>query len=60
MPRQIHPLIGNTSWGLGMRCTQLVFAGLVLGLSAYTLSQFTGWKQVRFTVAVVYPTMSKL
>jgi len=51
--RYVHPTIGNTSWGLPVRAIQLVFATLVMSLSAYTLSVLTGWREVRFTVAAV-------
>jgi len=53
MSRNIHPLIGNTSWGLAIRAFQFIFGGLVLGLSAYTLSQFNDWGEVNFAVSVV-------
>jgi hypothetical protein len=53
MARQVHPAIGNTSWGLPLRVLQFIFAILVMSLSAYTLSKITGWKEVRFTVAAV-------
>ena len=36
-----------------LRRLQFIFAAIVLGLSAYTLSQFTGWSEVRFVVAAV-------
>jgi hypothetical protein len=35
------------------RRLEFVFAAVVLALSAYTLSQFTNWNEVRFTVASV-------
>ena len=53
--RNIHPTIGNHSWGLHLRVIQFVFATLVMSLSAYTLSVITGWREVRFTVAAVPP-----
>src|SRR2546423_4876605 len=51
--RNVHPTIGNHSWGLPLRVIQFVFAALVMSLSAYTLSKITGWREVRFTVAAV-------
>jgi hypothetical protein len=54
MVRDMHPTIGNTSWGLPLRIAQFVFAVLVMSLSAYTLSKITDWKEVRFTVAAVF------
>jgi len=38
---------------LWIRITQLIFCAAVLGTSSYTLSVFTDWKHVRFTVAGV-------
>jgi hypothetical protein len=51
----VHPTIGNTSWALPVRVVQFIFAALVMSLSAYTLSNITGWREVRFTVAAVLP-----
>ena len=53
----IHPTVGSTSWALPLRAAQWVFAALVMSLSAYTLSVFTGWREVRFTVAAVFPSL---
>jgi len=50
-----HPAIGNSSWVLALRVTELVFAILVFSLASYTLDKITGWKEVRFTVAAVSP-----
>jgi hypothetical protein len=55
-----HPAIGNHSWAFPIRILQFVFAALVLGLSAYTLSWFPDWKECRFMVATVPPTQSNL
>jgi len=49
----IHPTVGSTSWALPLRAVQWIFAALVMSLAAYTLSVFTGWREVRFTVAAV-------
>jgi hypothetical protein len=51
----VHPFIGHQSYGLPVRILQFIFAALVLGLSAYTVSVITEWKEVRFTVAAVSP-----
>ena len=53
MAREIHPAIGSTSWGLPLRILELIFAILVMSLSAYTVDQIKDWKEIRFTVAAV-------
>ena len=55
-----HPLIGNNSWGPPVRILQLIFAALVLALSAYTIDHIRGWKEARFAVATVTFNLMKL
>lgn len=50
MTRAIHSSLSSV---LPLRIVQCIFAVLVMSLSAYTLSVFTEWKHVRFTVGAV-------
>ena len=58
MARTANKSIVITPAGIALRVVQIVFAALVLSLSAYTLSKFTTWNHVRFTVAAVPPIQS--
>jgi len=53
MAGEAHPL-RLSSWLLVVRALQFVFASLVLSLSAYTVSIYENWAEIRFAIAAVY------
>jgi hypothetical protein len=53
MAERVPALIGSTSYALVLRIMQFIFAGLVLGLAAYTASVTRGWGEAWFAVATV-------
>lgn len=53
-------LCPKTMKGFHILLLQYLVAAVIVGLSGYTLAAFPEWKEVRFTVAAVYPFLRSL